>query len=32
LRSSLLKKPLEAGSFSNPQAKPSFPTAPSRFR
>jgi hypothetical protein len=32
LRSSLLKKPLEAGSFSNPQAKPSFPTAPTRFR
>src|SRR5579864_2570676 len=37
LRSSLLKKPIEAGSFSNPQAsnpqiKPSFPPAPPRFR
>ena len=33
LRSSLLKKPLEAGSFGSPQAgKPGLPPAPTRFR
>ncbi len=33
LRSSLLKKPLETGSFGNPQAtRPGLPPAPTRFR
>ena len=33
LRSSLLKKPLEAGSFGSPQAaRPGLPPAPTRFR
>ncbi|HZL39529.1 MAG TPA: DUF87 domain-containing protein [Pseudolabrys sp.] len=33
LRSNLLKKPLEAGSFGNPQAtRPGLPPAPTRFR